>query len=559
MGGNGVKPAGAESARRVEQPQSKPQEVQSKPREQQQSQSRSSPADQNQSVRNARGESNFESARTPKGPELMPKQIENPTPATSTPTPSDLEPKPSRPPTPLPSATPAVPESAQAQPNPDDHDPAKAENQDQAAYRIADEKNPRYANDPNKRADDLVALSQQRPDWMPRTYQELGPERSAALMGNAVTGIRASNGSDEEKAAQLQALGAGLGQASPGQQAAIAQAAASDRTSAYGMGQVLKQQGPSDDARRAFVDAAWEKASAKEGDFETPVYARATLDALSGSQDLVNERMAKDGPGLGQAIANGVQFQPDYASTSPALRNDGLERVVGMAANYQGENAATAKADVFRNAANGLDKGSDPRTQQLVQEMSKLYLSDPQGITSAMYNEQKGGPGWDTKGDSLPRFMRDALFNGQAGQDFAEQLGPHLEAMKTSDPRTLGIAVATVQDGYYQAMKESKTNGTAVEKAVNTLGSIATAMLPTAANKVLSEAQKAIQKEFTTLASKAVGAATQKEREEYLQQAMDKLSQQAHPPANTEAETRYSNGLNVPGQYHIAHKNPGFP
>src|SRR5207244_1639525 len=143
------------------------------------------------------------------------------------------------------------------------------------------------------------------------------------------------------------------------------------------------------------------------GDYQTPLYARASLDALSGSQDLVNARLASDRAGLVQAMTNGEKVVPGaYANQSPALNSDGLEKVVGMTAGYQGPDAAATKAEVFKTAGQVLDKESSDATQPMVEQMSKLFLSDPQGITKALYGDNVDGkrrsevPGQDVTGDT---------------------------------------------------------------------------------------------------------------------------------------------------------------
>ncbi|HYV47232.1 MAG TPA: hypothetical protein VFA20_20375 [Myxococcaceae bacterium] len=417
-----------------------------------------------------------------------------------------------------------------------DDDPNTAADEDTGTTRLADQKSQRYTDHPELRAQDLTAMSQNHPDWMDSAYHKLGPEQGAATLGQAVANLDATQMSDAERTAKLQALSKGFGQADVADQAAIAQAAGKAGPAwANRMGLVLKQEGPSDAARTAFVDATWDKATAKNGDAATPIYARAAMDALSGSQDLVNSKLAGDRAGVFQAIDNGLQTLPTTYSHSEAFKADGPERVIAMAGKYQGPDARDLHNSMFTTFAAKLGSTPDPHQKDLAKGLGLLYAANAGQMSKDLYGGQS--PYRDLGNEAVPHVLRDALFVNK-DQDVAAALGAQVPTLQRDDPRGLGMMMELIQDGYSEASTQITKDKQSRDQLLGVVKAFGTAAVGLAVPEMSPWTKIGMDQAVSWATSKLGDMGTVDAQKDIAQ--INQKMQEAARPAEAEAESPWA-------------------
>ena len=370
------------------------------------------------------------------------------------------------------------------------------ESAEQTAELLADPNNIRYEgmDGTQRRSQDMALLASQDPEKLPEVFEALGPEETAQLVSDMVTGTSTDNQqffpNDAAMQSSFESIGTALGTMPEDFQTEVGTRLASE-DNALASSLLLRQGGPGLDAtRRGFLDAAREQVK------DDPFMARAAGNVMAGSQALVNEYAQQWGDDFISMLDKGLGELPPYSQGSyhsdfDSMQNDGLEQVVGMMANYDGPDAQMKRAQVFSAAAGTLDDlGND--NASLRAGMDQLFLSDSRGILDWLSDgsrpDQAGLPGaerernplYDVHGQSLALYFRESVFenpapNGPVVQEFnslVDDLKGGVLGAPTRDERdrvggTLGYLISTAAFGYEDANNANKDSQEAREALVN--------------------------------------------------------------------------------------------
>jgi hypothetical protein len=374
------------------------------------------------------------------------------------------------------------------------------ESPEQAAEWLSDPNNSRYEDahfGTQLRSQDTAWLASQDPEKLPEVFEALGPEETAQLVSDTVTGTSNDNQqffpNDAAMQSSFESIGTALGTMPEDFQTEVGTRLASG-DNALASSLLLRQGGPGLDAtRRGFLDAAREQVT------EDPFMARAAGNVMAGSQALVNEYAQEWGDDFISMLDKGLGELPphnygpgSYHSDFASMQNDGLEQVVGMMANYDGPDAQMKRAQVFTAAAKTLDDmGSD--NASLRAGMDQLFLSDSLGLVEWLGNgsrpdqahlpavEREHNPVEDFNGEYLSRYFRESVFenpdpNGAVVQHVNSLVAETKDALlrASGDERdhighVLGYMVGSAAVGYAAARDANKDSQEAREALVNML------------------------------------------------------------------------------------------
>ncbi|MET0751953.1 MAG: hypothetical protein ABWZ66_01205 [Pyrinomonadaceae bacterium] len=350
----------------------------------------------------------------------------------------------------------------------------------------------------------VVELRRNDPVFMRELYENLGPELTASLMSASIDAIHRDNlgeYQDESDArSALSAIAQTLSYMPASFQREVgAQAAEQGK---YQVGIILGLPEAGDAARRGFVDGA--KEMALGDDYDSNYAARMVGEALSGSPRLMEEYLADTTDARGnrtnalwspeevtKLFQNGLEVPPiadSFHYDWSLMKGEGLERIVGMAADLRGSEYADFRARLFRDASSVLsetDTGDDMR-QSLVDNLKDLFMTDPRGLVDKLFNNTgvTDSP-FDSSGQALGLFFRETLFADANPDDpfitTVSQLmgGIRAEMLDVDnlrqDPnneryaKLLGDVLGSVAAGYKRAVKDNGEDQAAREALVGTI------------------------------------------------------------------------------------------
>ena len=392
----------------------------------------------------------------------------------------------------------------------------------EAAARLKNEDNYFTAEWETYRAQDFletVEAHKDDPAFLQALYVELGPELTSQLMGDAVNAVSGDNHNTYPTEADAQRafsdVAESLNAMPPSFQEAVGREAGKNNPQA---GMILAN-GASQEAKLGFLEGV--KSSALGSGHDASFAARMAGQVIASDPKLVQHVAdtwsASD---LSTLLKNGLQTPPpsdSFHSDWPSFRADGLERMVGMTADLQGDQYADVRARVFRDASLALGNAStgDPNRQSLVDNLKTLFQSDAQGITSRLFNNTGAADSpFDGSQRALGLFFRDAVF-ANPGQDpsfdqfvsdfMGDLRGQMLDpARHDDDPNTpsnelfakqLGDVLGSLVTGYSLAAKDNGEQQAARKALASTIVGLVAKPLDaggTVGNMVKSEAEKLV-------------------------------------------------------------------
>lgn len=377
----------------------------------------------------------------------------------------------------------------------------------EAAARLKNEDNYFTAEWERIRARDFqrtVALHQNDPVFLREMYQNLGPELTASLMGAAVDAVYADNlGEFQSETDARNALGTiarSLSYMPEAFQREVGLQAASQGK--YGAAIIFSQPEANNAVRRGFIDGA--KEMALGDDYDSNFAARMVGEVISADEQLVRDYLADRTDANGnrtnalwspeevtKLFQNGLEVPPigdSFHYDWTLLKGEGLERVVGMAANLRGEEYADFRARLFRDAASILsetDTGDDNR-QSLVDNLKTLFMTDPRGLVDKLFNNTgvTDSP-YDSSGQALSLFFRETLFaDADPNDPFISTVSQLMGGIRADmldvrnlrrDPnneryaKLLGDVLGSVAAGYKRAVKDNGEDQARREALVGTI------------------------------------------------------------------------------------------
>jgi hypothetical protein len=363
----------------------------------------------------------------------------------------------------------------------------------EAAARLKNEDNYFTAEWQSIRAQDFmktVEAHKDDPAFMQQMYKDLGPELTSQLLGDAANAISNDNQNTYPTEADAQSALSDVAQSLNSMpasfQSEVGQMAGKNNPQAA----MILKNGASEEAKLGFLEGV--KSSALGSDYDSSFAARMAGEVIASDPKLVQHVAdtwsASD---ISTLLKNGLQTPPlsdGFHSQWPSFRPDGLERMVGMTADLEGDPYADLRTRVFRDASLALGKSSagDENRQSLVDNLKTLFKSDAEGITGRLFNNT-GDLGSDNPYDSsqqaLGFFFRDALF-AQPGQDpaFNEFVSNFMGDLRGRmfDPNTsvnennlaakqLGDVLGSLVAGYSRAVKDNGEQQAARKALASTL------------------------------------------------------------------------------------------
>lgn len=371
-----------------------------------------------------------------------------------------------------------------------------------------------------------VALRQNDPVFMREMYQNLGPELTAHLIGTTVNAIHNDNHQDfpDESAARnaFSSIAQSLSYTPSTFQREVGLRAASQNTE-ISAALIFSQPAASDAVRRGFLDGV-KTAALGNDDYEKGFAARMAGEVFSADPQLVKDYLADRVDANGNRInalwspeevtklfQNGFSEPPlgdSYHSDWTLMKAEGLERVVGMAADFKGNQYADFRTRVFRDAASVLSDvhtGDDNR-KPLVNNLKTLFMADPRGLTDKLFNNTGAADSpFDSTGQALSLFFRESLFadadpKGAFVATVSKLMGDIRADMldagnirKNPDneryAKILGDVLGSVAAGYKRAVKDNGEDQAAREALVGTLVDVVAEPLEIGGGKVGSIAK----------------------------------------------------------------------
>jgi hypothetical protein len=350
----------------------------------------------------------------------------------------------------------------------------------------------------------VVELRKNDPVFMRELYENLGPELTASLMSASIDAIYRDNlgeyQSESDARSALTAVAQSLSYMPASFQREIgAQAAEQGK---YQVGIILGLPEAGDAARRGFVDGAKEMALGDE--YDSNYAARMVGEALSGSPRLMEEYLADTVDARGnrtnalwspeevtQLFQRGLEVPPigdSFHYDWSLLKGEGLERIIGMAADLRGSEYADFRARLFRDAASVLEETDtgDGLRQSLVDNLKELFLTDPRGLVDKLFNNTgvTDSP-FDSSGQALGLFFRETLFaDADPNDPFISTVSQLMGDIRADmldtgnlrrDPnneryaKLLGDVLGSVAAGYARAVEDNGEDQAAREALVGTI------------------------------------------------------------------------------------------
>lgn len=385
---------------------------------------------------------------------------------------------------------------------------SEATSGEEAAARLKNEENYIGPEGQHNRARDyqeVINKHKDDPAFLREMYNHLGAEETAKLLADVDKAVRHDNRNQYPNEADVRSDYAEVARSlshmpDSFQYEVGAQAAKQGNRQAA---VVLSQTSGNLAAKRGFLDNIKGDALGDD-DYTKSVAARMAGEILSSSPELVKEYLAggRDASGkwvnpkwspaeVTKLFKNGLEIPPlgdRYHHDWSMMKGEGLERVVGMAADLKGGDYADFRARVFRDAASVLSKtdtGDDLR-QSLVDNLKELFLTDPRGLVDKLFNNTGAANSpYDTTGQALSLFFREALFanpepEGQFVQTVSKLMGDIRADMLNADnlgkdpnneryAKLLGDVLGSVAAGYERAFKDNGEDQKANEALVGTV------------------------------------------------------------------------------------------
>jgi hypothetical protein len=350
----------------------------------------------------------------------------------------------------------------------------------------------------------LAELRKNDPAFMRELYENLGPELTTDLMSASIDAVHRDNLGEYEDESDARSALTAVAQSLSYMPASFqrevgAQAAAEGK---YQVGIILGLPAAGDAARRGFVDGA--KEMALGDDYDGNYAARMVGEALCGSPRLMEEYLADTTGAAGartnalwspgevtKLFENGLEVPPvgdSFHYDWTLLKGEGLERIVGMAADLTGGQYADFRARLFRDAASALadaDTGDGLR-QSLVDNLKDLFMTDPRGLVDKLFNNTGvAGSPFDSTSQALSLFFRESLFaDADPNDSFVSTVSQLMGDIRADmldagnlrrDPnnerfaKLLGDVLGSVAAGYKRAVEDNGEDQARREALVGTI------------------------------------------------------------------------------------------
>ncbi len=406
--------------------------------------------------------------------------------------------------------------------------PQEAQTGDEAAARLKNKENywgPEAQNNRGRDFMETVNAHKNDPEFLNKMYQSLGPEETARLLEDTSHAVRNDNRNDfpneSDVRGNYEAIAKSLAAMPDSFQYEVGANAVKQGN--YEVGIILSQAGGGTAAKRGFLDAI--KADALGGDeYKNYIAARMTGEVLASDPQLVKEYLAGGRDDKGNWIApkwsaaetsklfkNGLAMPPlgdTYHYDWSLMKGEGLERVVGMAADLKGADYSDFRARVFRDAATVLKDThtGDRLRQSLVDNLQKLFLSDPRGIVDKLFDNNGPDSPYDGSGQALSLFLREAVFanpnpdgemvnavSNLMGDLRADMLNPDNKGKSPNNEyyaKLLGDVLGSVASAYKRAVKDNGEDQKTREALVGTLVDLAAKPIEVGGGEVGSMAKE---------------------------------------------------------------------
>lgn len=385
---------------------------------------------------------------------------------------------------------------------------SESESGEEAAARLKNKDNywgPEAQNNRGRDFIETVNAHKNDPEFLRKMYAELGPEETARLLEDASHAVRNDNKNqypnESDVRGSYEAIAKSLANMPNSFQYEVGAQAVKQGN--YEVGIILSQSGGGIAAKRGFLDAI-KTVALGDDDYKKTYAARMAGEVIASDPQLVKEYLAGGKDLNGNWVApkwsaaettklfkNGLEIPPlgdQFHSDWSLMKGEGLERIVGMTADLKGDEYGDFRARVFRDAATALKDThtGDHLRQSLVDNLKKLFMSDPRGLVDKLFNNNGATDSpYDSTGQALSLFLRDALFanpdpNGEFVQTVSKLMGDiradmldagNLDKNPNNEyyAKILGDVLGSVASAYKRAVEDNGEDQKMREALVGTV------------------------------------------------------------------------------------------